>query len=76
MSIPGIDVAAVRECLAEVEQHLHHELLPFWIERSPDLAVGGFLTHFDRNGAPTGRRRRAAAAQRGKQAAAKSNGAA
>ncbi len=54
MSTPGIDVAAVRACLAEVEQHLHDELLPFWIERSPDLEVGGFLTHFDRNGAPTG----------------------
>ena len=54
MPIAGINAAAVRGCLAEVESHLHKELLPFWIQRSPDLEYGGFLTHFDRNGQPTG----------------------
>lgn len=54
MSLQQIDPAAVQRCLAEMETHLHEQLLPFWIERSPDYDAGGFLTHFDRNGEPTG----------------------
>jgi len=54
MSIEQVDVTQVRSCLAEVEEHLHTQLLPFWIQRSPDREMGGFLTHFDRDGNPTG----------------------
>ena len=42
------------ELLARTEAYLVEELLPFWIERSPDPEYGGFLTYFDRNGQPTG----------------------
>ncbi len=40
--------------LDQTREYLTDVLLPFWIERSPDPGFGGFLTHFDRNGAPTG----------------------
>ena len=36
------------------ESYLSGQLLPFWIERSPDPVHGGFLTYFDRDGRPTG----------------------
>ncbi len=39
---------------ARTERYLVDELLPFWIERSPDREYGGFLTYFDRDGLPTG----------------------
>ena len=38
---------------ARTERYLVDELLPFWIERSPDREYGGFLTYFDRDGLPT-----------------------
>ncbi|NLF01109.1 MAG: N-acylglucosamine 2-epimerase [Anaerolineales bacterium] len=40
--------------LEHLEHYLQDSLLPFWIERSPDPAFGGFLTYFDRYGQPTG----------------------
>jgi len=45
------------DCLAladDTERYLTEELLPFWMERSPDPEYGGFLTYFDRLGQPTG----------------------
>ena len=46
--------AQVAEILSKTESYLTGELLPFWIERSPDPGFGGFLTHFDQRGKPTG----------------------
>ncbi|MAF67567.1 MAG: N-acylglucosamine 2-epimerase [Planctomycetes bacterium] len=46
-----IDLAA-RGAIAR--RHLSEELLPFWMERSPDQTNGGFLTWFDEDGRPTG----------------------
>lgn len=40
--------------LAEVQDHLRDELLPYWAERGEDKEHGGFLTYFDRNGKLTG----------------------
>jgi mannose/cellobiose epimerase-like protein (N-acyl-D-glucosamine 2-epimerase family) len=42
------------EILSKAQSYLRKSLLPFWMERSPDRAHGGFLTFFDRNGKPTG----------------------
>ena len=39
--------------LERTEAYLQDTLLPFWIKRAPDPA-GGFLSHFDRHGEPTG----------------------
>ena len=44
----------VKTILEQTRQYLVQRLLPFWIERSPDVELGGFLTHFDRDGKPTG----------------------
>ncbi len=38
----------------EAENHLLHELLPFWTSRMKDEVNGGFLTHFDKNGNDSG----------------------
>lgn len=46
--------AEIAQVLAHIESYLAESLLPFWIERSPDREVGGFLTYFDRQGQPTG----------------------
>lgn len=35
---------------AEMEHHLHHELLPFWLDRLWDEKWGGFLTQWDAEG--------------------------
>lgn len=40
--------------LAEIQHHLHKELLPFWSTRGIDREYGGYLTYLDRNGNPTG----------------------
>ena len=40
--------------LDEVQQHLHNELLPFWLTHGVDPKHGGFLTYLDRDGKPTG----------------------
>ena len=44
----------ITDVLARTERYLTETLLPFWIERAPDPAYGGFLTYFDRHGRPTG----------------------
>ncbi len=44
----------VMDLLTRTGKYLTEKLLPFWIERSPDPAYGGFLTYFDRHGRPTG----------------------
>ena len=49
-----MSVEQVRTLLAQTREYLTEVLLPFWIERSPDSTHGGFLTHFDRDGKPTG----------------------
>jgi len=40
--------------LKEAEDHLVHELLPFWTTRMMDHQQGGYITHFDENGQDTG----------------------
>ncbi len=40
--------------LTKARSYLTDTLLPFWIDRSPDPEFGGFLTHFDPSGNPTG----------------------
>jgi len=42
------------EILKKAESYLTRVLLPFWIKNSPDPEFGGFLTHFDSAGKPTG----------------------
>ena len=49
-----IEQGGVAAVLKKTEVYLTDTLLPFWIERSPDPEFGGFLTHFDRFGKPTG----------------------
>lgn len=50
--MPPADV--VHDLIERTESYLTRELLPFWIERSPDKEAGGFLTYFNRLGRPTG----------------------
>ncbi len=38
----------------KLKAYLTETLLPFWVKNSPDPEYGGFLTHFDANGNPTG----------------------
>lgn len=45
----------IQSILKQTEDYFTSLLLPFWITRSPDRAQGGFLTHFDRDGEPTGK---------------------
>jgi len=40
--------------LKKMQSYLTEVLLPFWIENSSDEEFGGFLTHFDNVGKPTG----------------------
>ncbi len=44
----------VNRILQKTESYLTEVLLPFWIENSPDPQFGGFLTHFNQVGQPTG----------------------
>ncbi len=44
----------LENALKEIQQHLHHELLPFWLNHGVDTEYGGFLTYLDKNGEPTG----------------------
>ncbi len=48
------DRTEIADLLVRTESYLVDVLLPFWIERSPDRKMGGFLTYFDRQGSPTG----------------------
>ena len=41
-------------CKKECEDHLNNELLPFWFDRALDKKNGGYITHFDKDGADTG----------------------
>ena len=38
----------------EARRHLEEELMPFWMSRMVDRVNGGFITHFDREGADSG----------------------
>lgn len=52
-----MDIAWQDKCdqwLAEMQDHLREELLPFWFTRGVDTEYGGFLTYFDADGDPTG----------------------
>ena len=40
--------------LHEMQDHLHGELIPFWLTHGVDHEYGGFLTYFDKEGNPTG----------------------
>ncbi|MCP4177013.1 MAG: N-acylglucosamine 2-epimerase [bacterium] len=40
--------------LEKTQSYFTETLLPFWINNSPDTEYGGFLTHFDEFGKPTG----------------------
>lgn len=42
------------DCKLEVENHLHNELIPFWLTHGVDKEYGGYLTYLDKNGNPTG----------------------
>ncbi|QJW90032.1 N-acylglucosamine 2-epimerase [Spirosoma taeanense] len=42
------------QCRQELHTHLTQELLPFWVNRSPDRQHGGFITQFDQYGTDTG----------------------
>jgi len=42
------------QMLEEMSSHLNKELLPFWLNNSRDDVNGGYITHFDENGADTG----------------------
>jgi mannose/cellobiose epimerase-like protein (N-acyl-D-glucosamine 2-epimerase family) len=44
----------INKYLKEAENHLIHELLPFWTKRMIDLENGGYITHFDEFGNDTG----------------------
>jgi mannose/cellobiose epimerase-like protein (N-acyl-D-glucosamine 2-epimerase family) len=46
--------AEVTRIHGETHTYLTKVLLPFWIEHAPDPQFGGYLTHFDVNGKPTG----------------------
>lgn len=41
-------------CMEEARRHLEEELLPFWLDRCVDGEHGGYLTHFDERGDPSG----------------------
>ena len=47
----------------EIEHHLTHELLPFWLDRCRDDVNGGYITHFDKNGNDTGEDQKSLIAQ-------------
>jgi mannobiose 2-epimerase len=44
----------IKKYLAEAENHLINELLPFWTTRMMDYSNGGYITHFDEEGKDTG----------------------
>jgi mannobiose 2-epimerase len=44
----------ITAALTQTRTYLKQTLLPFWIENAPDPDLGGFLTHFDASGRPTG----------------------
>ncbi len=48
------DRREVADVLDRTRTYLTDELLPFWLDRSPDEEAGGFLTYFDRAGRATG----------------------
>ena len=44
----------IARILRKTQSYLTDTLLPFWMENSPDPPFGGYLTHFDENGKPSG----------------------
>ena len=44
----------IEKAFEEVRNHLHHELIPFWLTHGVDEECGGFLTYLDQGGQPTG----------------------
>lgn len=48
------DRSEIVEVLDRTDSYLRNVLLPFWMDRSPDMEYGGFLSYFDRHGRPTG----------------------
>jgi mannose/cellobiose epimerase-like protein (N-acyl-D-glucosamine 2-epimerase family) len=48
------DEGEISAILKKMRSYLTDLLLPFWIEKSPDQDYGGFLTHFEARGRPTG----------------------
>ena len=58
-----LDKSKLTACRDEALHHLTAELLPFWFDRCRDNEGGGFLTHFDREGNPTGETEKSLIAQ-------------
>ncbi len=50
-----VEPGRIQEIIDLLEPYLKNQLLPFWLDRSIDREVGGFLSYFDRNGNPTGK---------------------
>ena len=48
------DSAEMTALADRMESYLVSHLLPFWQTRAPDRECGGYLSHFDRDGRPTG----------------------
>ncbi|MFA7119682.1 MAG: AGE family epimerase/isomerase [Sphaerochaetaceae bacterium] len=45
-----MDIQKIVRWKSELEHHLEHELLPFWLDRCWDSENGGYLTQYDTNG--------------------------
>ncbi|HHH75908.1 MAG TPA: N-acylglucosamine 2-epimerase, partial [Phycisphaerae bacterium] len=58
-----LDITKLTACRDEAVQHLTTELLPFWLDRCRDDEGGGFLTHFDGEGNPSGETEKSLIAQ-------------
>jgi len=54
LSILAITPQEIQARLKQIEPYLKRQLLPFWLDNGSDEKFGGFLTHFDREGQPSG----------------------
>ena len=56
--VAAVPEAVDRSRLIEIKQRaewcLRENVLPFWATHAPDRQFGGFITHLDRNGSPSG----------------------
>jgi mannobiose 2-epimerase len=56
-------MGSINDFLNDLQFHLNHELLPFWLTRIYDEENGGFITHFDKDGKDTGENEKSLIAQ-------------
>jgi mannobiose 2-epimerase len=54
---------STKDFLRELQFHLTHELLPFWLSRLADKKNGGYITHFDKAGNDTGENKKSLISQ-------------